>query len=274
MNDPDDTPRRATGEVAATAVPDAAEQPAGAEPRGWWRAGPFLAALTLATALLGQFFLGLIAILLLVSDTRRSTEARLAGAAVMVWALFTATPLGAGPWVGLLLLGAAAGLWGRLAWRTRRRLRLLPAAGAVAAAALAVVHVVPYGLRAPTVSPDEAVQRALTARGAGRVAATRLLVERSRLRVVQRPFWYVVFYEPHPDKAFTADREPCFSRAETLTVDGLDGRVRRVGVADARARDGGCLALPQGTGRDLRPVPVVEGSGLRQGTGRGSHPVP
>jgi hypothetical protein len=167
----------------------------------------------------------------------------------------------------MLLLAAAA--YAVACWQQRadRAAAARTAGFAAVALGFAVLNVAPYGLRHPTLDKPAALARAVAA-SRGEVKATQAQVVRTRERFDQRPIYLVLLFEPNANAATDADGEPCFRREEVHVVDGITGAVDRRGlidqmmltpsryqVAQARAKDGNCLPLPVGTGRNVVPIP-------------------
>jgi hypothetical protein len=231
--------------------------------------------------LLGQFFLGLIAILLLIGDTTRDPAVRLGGGLLIAWWMSVWTLDSLPPWWGFGLLVATAVAFAVAAAR-QRAVPARAAASALLAAtclALAGLNLWPYGLRSRSVGRLDAERRAVAAlhdgtarrlgardfwrfgltalddsHGATAVAATAAQTVGSRFRFTQTPIWYVVLLEPNRTVPTTADGEPCFARSETVVVDALSGGVTRLGVRTALDKDNGCLRLKYGT-RDVLHAP-------------------
>lgn len=246
----------------APAVP--AAEPA-AEPgvRRWWQRLPFLVLVGVLPLPFGMFFLGFIAIALLLSDTTRESEVRAGGGVLLFWWAYSFREGNTSPYFGAILLTIAAVLLAR-GWRLRitggRRgwEAWAPLAGALLAAGLSVAVLVPYGYRSAEVTREEAA-RAVFAERAARpwkgFAANDYLVDPGRLRVIHKPVWYVAVYERNPTVRTTADGQPCFSTREVWRVDGLDGSVSRAISDEARVAGDPCLPIKIGTARDLKPAP-------------------
>lgn len=260
------------------------EQPGGqADPseRRWFRSNPFLILTGGLLVVIGSYFLGLIAIVLLAGDRSRDTESRIGGAVLIFSWMFIWTLPGASPYAAFSLLAIAAYFLGRSAWQRRRgSVRAgwrVPAGLAVGAAALGVLALVPYGVRSSEFDADEAARRVVAGRSDGTsrqvrpadflvygelawqddfrpVEASQQLVATARLRFTNTPIFYVVLFEQNPKTARTGDGEPCFSSSETHSVHGLSGEVVNLGRLEANDEDGGCLQLPRGTRADLEPV--------------------
>ncbi|HVE62962.1 MAG TPA: hypothetical protein VNB94_04080 [Mycobacteriales bacterium] len=249
--------------------------------RAWYRRNAFLTVIGGVLVVIGNFFLGLIAVVLLAGDRTRDADSRVGGAVLIFAWMFIWTLPGASPYAGFALLGIAAWFLLRSArrratgavragWRT-------PAALGVAATALAVLGLVPYGVRSADFDADTAVTKALAARANGDdrevrpadfavygglafqedfdpIRPAQRLVAPARFRFTNAPIYYVVLLQQNPTTASTGDGEPCFSASETLTVHGITGQVVNLGRQDARAEDGTCLPLLRGTRDDLAPV--------------------
>lgn len=253
--------------------------PAGADPfRGptansadgapWWR---HLAVILLLAALtrIGFYFAGVVAMLILLTDLRRHPYTRLGGTIAIAWWTFVWARSSVPPLLGLGLLVLAAGAY---IVATVQQLRTPVAAVrnatlALAVAALAVLNVVPYGMKAARFDKAEALSRAVAA-SRGDIRATHAQIARTRERFDQRPIYLVLLFEPNALAATTSDGEPCFRREEVHVVDGLSGAVDRRGLIDelmlapsryqlavAREKDGNCLPLPRGTSRDIVRIP-------------------
>jgi len=242
----------------------------GPRPAPWWRHLTVIVALALLPRV-GLYFCGLIAMVLLFSDQRRNHYTRLGGTLLIGWWTFAWARSGIPPLVGVLLLGASAAAFAVAARQqsTRRVAMARTTSLAAVAGVLAVLNVVPWGTRSATFGEDAALMKALAASD-GRVRATHAQVAATRERIIQRPLFVVLLFEPNGTTAETLDGEPCFRRAEVHVVDGLDGSVGRVDlvdrlllatrtsdVAEAREKDGFCLPLPRGTHRDIVPVPTA-----------------
>lgn len=261
-----------------TAVERTATRPA----RSWFRSNGFIAFLAIPWPYLGFFFLGFIAIVLLSGDRSRDLPSRVGGSVLIFAWIYAWTLAGfVTPYVGFTVFGIAAYY---LATSARRRRSgdapggwATPAVLAATATALAVVGLVPHGVRSARFDADEAATRVLAAREAGTartistsdvlvygaralqdefepVEAEQRLVEPARFRFTNAPIYYVVLFEQNPETARTGDGEPCFSASETLTIHGISGDVVNLGRQDAREEDGGCLPLLRGTRADLEPV--------------------
>lgn len=265
---------------ASTSSPATPAAPSATQ-RRWYRTNAFLSFTGGVLVVIGNFFLGLIAVVLLAGDRSRDTESRIGGAVLIFAWMFTWTLPGASPYAAFALLAIAAWFLLRSArnratgavaggWRS-------PAVLGFAAAALAVLGLVPYGVRSPDFTSDEAVTRALAARASdadrevrpadflvyGQLAfqddfapvdPAQRLVAKARFRFTNAPLYYVVLLEQNPTRALTGDGEPCFSASETLTVHGITEDVVNLGRQDALDADGGCLRLLRGTREDLEPV--------------------
>ncbi len=249
--------------------------------RPWYRRTPFLVFTGGVLVVVGNYFLGLIAVVLLAGDRTRDPDSRIGGAVLIFAWMFTWTLPGASPYVAFALLGIAAAFLGRSALARRagridREWRGVAALAAVAAL-LAVLSLVPYGVRSSRFDADEAAAKVLAARvdGTSRdvgpgdfpvfgalafqddfrpITPSRQLVAPARLRFTNTPIYYVVLFEQNPNTALTGDGEPCFSASETHSVHGLSGEVVHLGRQDARKKDGGCLPLPRGTRTDIEDL--------------------
>ena len=257
-----------------------ADPPAGS--RRWFRTNTFLAFAGGVLVLLGNQFLGLIAVVLLAGDRTRDRSSRIGGAVLVFAWIMTWGPSGApSPYASFALFAIAAVFLGQ-STRQRRSGDVpggwrAPAGLAAAAGALAVLALVPYGMRGSAFDEDAAVERVLAARADGSarrvrpadfavygrlafqsdfdpVQASQRLVAPSRLRFTSAPIYYVVLLEQNPTTKLTGDGEPCFSASETHTVHGRSGRVVNLGRVDALKDDGGCLQLPRGTRSELEPI--------------------
>lgn len=253
------------------AAPTAMNPPPGADESAgspWWR---HLAVVLLLAALtrVGFYFAGLVAMLIVLTDLRRHQYTRLGGTLVLAWWTFLWGRSGVPPLIGFGLLGLAAGCFAVAAAGQpgHRAAVIRNAVLAAVAAALALLNIVPYGLDSPTLTKNEALERAITARR-GDIEATHAQVVRTRERFDQRPVYLVLLFELNKVTAKTRDGEPCFTREEVHYVDGLNGAVDRsrlvdrlmlavdrYQVATAREEDGNCLPLPRGTSRDIVTVP-------------------
>lgn len=234
----------------------------------WWRN---LAVIVLLAALtrVGFYFTGVVAMLILLSDLRRHPYTRLGGTITIAWWTFVWARASVPPLVGLGLLLAAAAAF---AVATQQQFAapiaaVRNAALALTAVALALLNIVPYGLKAPRFGKQEALARAVAA-SRGAIRATHAQVARTRERFDQRPVYLVLLFEPNTVAATTSDGEPCFRREEVHVVDGITGGVdqsrlvdrlmlapSRYQLAQAREKDGNCLPLPYGTRRDIVPIP-------------------
>jgi hypothetical protein len=218
---------------------------------------------------IGFYFAGLVALLIFLTDLRRHPYTRLGGSLVIAWWTFVWARASVPPLIGLALMVAAGGAYAVAVVQQFRQ----PAAAARNAAlaavsvALALLNVVPYGLRAARLDKREALARAVAA-SRGDVHATHAQVARTRRRFDQRPVYLVLLFEPNAVAATTEDGEPCFRREEVHVVDGIDGSVDRRSVidrlmlapnsyqlAEARKKDGNCLPLPRGTNKDVVRIP-------------------
>lgn len=255
--------RRVTGRGARTVLDDAADEAAaGPARRAWWQRVPVLVAVGVVPVPFGLYFLGFIAIAMLLSDRTRETPVKAGGAVALFWWAYSFRQGDTSPFVAAPLLVVAAVLFGQ-SFLARRRgdaegPAWVPAAAAAGAAAMAVVAFVPYGYRSAEISREDAVRRVVAERAARpwhRIAAASYLVEGGRARLVHTPEWFVALYEKNPTVARTADGQTCFSRREVWRVNGLDGAVARVTFDDAASGDEKCLPLRVGTEQDLRPVP-------------------
>ncbi|MEP7055329.1 MAG: hypothetical protein ABI912_08790 [Actinomycetota bacterium] len=207
--------------------------------------------------------------LLFLTDLRRHPYTRLGGTLVIAWWTFVWARASVPPLIGLGMLLAAGGAYVVAVVQQIRRPVATMRNGALAAAcfALALLNVVPYGLRSPDLTKQQALNRAVAA-SRGDVHATQAQIARTRRRFDQRPVFLVLLFEPNAVAATTQDGEPCFRREEVHVVDGLTGAVDQRGVidrlmlapgsyqlAEARKKDGNCLPLPRGTSKDVVPIP-------------------
>lgn len=266
-----------------TGEPDVPDTGAPPTARAWFRRLPVIFGVGLVVGFLGQFFLGLVVIALLISDQTRPDWVRAGGALLLGWWLAVWTLDSTPPWLGALLLGLAAAAFVAAA-RARRKdsAGWSVATGVVAAACLglAALNLWPHGLRHRDVSRSDAERAAVTAiqDGSARTLESRDVVRyglaalashdepplratavqtvASRFRFTQTPIWYVVAFEPNPTVPTTLDGEPCFKRSETVVVDALSGAVTRLGVRTALEEDNGCLRLKLGTRRELHAPPA------------------
>ncbi|HVE99710.1 MAG TPA: hypothetical protein VNA12_11085 [Mycobacteriales bacterium] len=249
--------------------------------RPWFRRNPLIVLLGGVLVVVGNYFLGLIAIVLLAGDRTRDIPSRIGGAVLVFSWMFVWTLPGVSPYVGFTLFAIAAYYLLRSAWLRRRGdVPLgwrLPAALGAGAAVLAVVGLAPYGVRTSGFDEDEAARRVLAARTAGTdrqvtradfatygglafqedfepVDAAQRLVAAARFRFTNAPIYYVVLFEENSTTKRTGDGEPCFSASETLTIHGITGDVVNLGRHDALEEDGGCLRLLRGTRAELEPV--------------------
>jgi hypothetical protein len=230
--------------------------------RRWWQTVPLLLLLGVVAPPFGLYFLGFIAIALLLTDVTRETEVRAGGAVLLFWWAWSFREGDTTPYFGVILLAIGATLFARVAvrrLRAGRRDAWLPGVVALLAVAFGVASFVPYGYREPTVTREEAARLVFAERAAHpwrRIDASSYLVDRGRLRLVHKPVWYVTVYERNPTVELTVDKQPCFSRREVWGVDALDGSVSRVTYDEARAGGDPCLPLRAGTKDDLRPAPL------------------
>jgi hypothetical protein len=262
---------RSPDHVAAAGPPtsdDVARAESTPKAAPWWRHLGVIVALALLP-MVSLYFCGFIAMVILLSDQRRDRYVRLGGVLLIGWWTFTCARNGVPPAFGLVLLAAAAAAYIVAARRQPDvAARARTVALAVVAGALALLNVVPWGMRSARFGKQEALRLAAEA-SSGRVRATHAQVAAARERIVQRPVYLVLLFEPNPATATTADGEPCFRRAEVHYVDGIDGSVDRVDlvdrlilanhsslVAEAREKDGFCLPLPRGTRNDIVPIPA------------------
>ena len=260
----------------------AAGAPAAPRSRSWFRSTAFIAFLAIPWPFLGFYFLGFIAIVLLSGDRSRDLASRIGGSVLIFAWIYTWTLAGfVTPYVGFTVFGIAAYYLLSSAQRRRRgALRgswAAPAALGAIAVVLAVVGLVPHGVRAARFDADEAAERVIAARDRGTarkisssdvlvygaralqedwapIDAAQRLVEPARFRFTNAPIYYVVLFEESSEAARTGDGEPCFSASETLTIHGITGEVINLGRQDAREEDGGCQPLLRGTRADLEPV--------------------
>jgi hypothetical protein len=254
----DDTVARPAGPVTGDA---AAFDPAS---RRWWQRLPVVLAVGALPVPFGLYFLAFVGIGLLLWDRSRESEIRAGGAVLLFWWAYSFREGDTTPYFGIVLLGVAAVLLVRGAWRRRGGAgspvgRLwAPVLGAALAVVMAVVAFVPYGYRAPEVSRAEALRRTLAERQARPwhdIDAESYLVDRGRVRFVHKPLWFVVLFEPSREVERTADGQPCFSRREVWQVDAISGAVSRVSFDEARIVSDKCLPIRMGTADDLKPLP-------------------
>ena len=229
--------------------------------RRWWQRLPFLVLVGVLPLPFGMFFLGFIAIALLLTDLTRESEVRGGGLALLVWWTYSFREGDTSPYVGVVLLSIAAVLLAR-GWRLRVakgagvRDWWGPLAGALLAAVLGVVVIYPYGYRSFEVTREAAAREAFEARGPQpRFTATDYLVDRGRLRVIHKPVWYVVVYERNATIPRTRDDQPCFSRREVWRVDALNGSAKRATFDEASVGGDPCLPIRLGTEKDLKSAP-------------------
>lgn len=251
--------------------------------RAWYRRSAFIAMLGGVLVVRGNFWLGLIAIVLLAGDRTRDLAVRIGGSVLIVAWMFTWTLPGVSPYVGFTLFSIAA-YYLLSSARSRHRGEVAhgwraPLALGAASVVLAVVGLVPYGVRSRGWDEDAAARRARAARAAGddrRVArgdvlvygagafqddfdpvdAQHRLVEPARFRFTNAPIYYVVLFEENDETRRTGDGEPCFVASETLTVHGVSGEVVNLGRYDAVEEDGFCLPLLRGTRDHIEPIEV------------------
>lgn len=245
--------------MADSVTPVPREAPPG---RRWWQRLPFLLLVGVAPLPFGLYFLGFIAIALLLSDSTREPEVRAGGSVLLFWWAYSFREGDTSPYFGALLLAIAAVLMVR---GVRRRLERgwraawAPAVGALLAVAMGVVVFVPYGYRGFDVTREAAAERVFEERATHPwkgIRATSYLVERGRLRVIHKPVWYVAVFEKNATVDKTADKQPCFSRREVWRVDALDGTVTRATYDEASVGDDPCLPIRMGTEADLLPAPA------------------
>lgn len=246
----------------ATATETAPGEAAAARGRAFWQRLPVLLAVGVAPVPFGFYFMGFIAMAMLLSDRTRDVDARAGGTVALFWWSYMFRQGDTSPYLSVVLLAVAGTLFARSALARRRGTARGPAwvpAGAVLGlAACAVAGFVPYGYRGHEVGREEAVHRVVEERAARPwrgIGAEQYLAERGRLRLVHKPVWYVALYEPHPTIPATADRQPCFARREVWRVDGLTGAVSRATYDEAHAGGDPCLPVRAGTASDLRPLP-------------------
>jgi hypothetical protein len=248
--------------TTADPAPAPTDPPAPRAVRRWWQRLPFLVLVGVVPLPFGLFFMGFIAIALLLSDRTRENEVRAGGAVLLLWWTYSFREGDTSPYLGVALLAIAAVLLGRAVrkrvvsggWRSAAG----PLGAALLAAALGVVVLVPYGYRDYDVTREEAARSVLAERAARPwkvTKATDYLVEGGRLRVIHKPVWYVAVYERNPELPRTADNQPCFSRREVWRVDGLDGSVEKTVYDDASVGGDPCLPIRLGTEHDLKPIP-------------------
>lgn len=255
-------------------LPVLPEQPGDSgEPAGrpWFRTGWFLFATGGVAVYLGLQFVGLIAVVLLVGDRTRERSLRIGAAVLIFWWTFTVATAGslgngAVPYLHFALLAISAVFLGRTVLDRREqpwRLRLGPSVLLLLAAVLAVVHLVPYGVRSPSVDRVRAVQLVAEERrgdAEGQIRATKALPQLARTPVLQKPFWLVATFEPHPDRAETDGGEPCFRRIQTYVVDALDRQVRRSDdliEAEGEDDEDDCLEVDAATVERLVDLPTA-----------------
>jgi hypothetical protein len=228
--------------------------------RAWWQRLPFVLLVGVLPVPFGLYFLGFIAMALLLSDRTRDTEVRAGGAVALFWWAYAFRQGDTTPYVAAPLLVTAAALFAVSAWKRRTERTgpvWLPAVAAVVLLGFAVAAFVPYGYRPRDVTRDAAVRAVVAERTAHPwkgIAATAYLAEGGRTRFVHTPLWFVVLYEPNATVARTADNEPCYARREVWKVNALDGAVSRVTSDEASAGGDPCLPVRQGTGKDVRPL--------------------
>jgi hypothetical protein len=229
--------------------------------RRWWQTLPALFVVGVLPVPFGLYFLSFIAIGMLLIDPTRESEVKGGGLVLLFWWAYSFREGDTSPYFGGFLLLVAAALLARGALKRRRTSRpdaWVPALGAVFAAVMAVLAVVPYGYRSAEIGRDDALARTVAERRAHPwkgIDATSYLVDRGRLRFVHTPVWYVVLYERNPSVAETVDKQPCFARREVWRVDALDGSVGRATYDEARVGHDPCLPLRAGTSKDLHAVP-------------------
>jgi hypothetical protein len=234
----------------------------------WWR---HLAVVLLLAALarVGLYFAGLVGLLIFLTDLRRHPYTRLGGSLVIAWWTFVWARASVPPLTGLALMLAAGAAYAVASWQQLRQPAAAARNAALAGAAvvLALLNVVPYGMRAAKLDKAQALARAVAV-SRGDVHATDAQVAKTRARFDQRPVYLVLLFEPNANAATTSDGEPCFRREEVHVVDGIDGTVDRRGLidrlmltpnsyqlAEARKKDGNCLPLPRGTRKDVVRIP-------------------
>jgi hypothetical protein len=256
------------GQTTAVGEGDANTSGAGAvAAKPWWRNLGVILALA-ALPRIGLGFAGLVAMMLLFTDQRRHPYTRLGGTLLIGWWTFLWARSGVPILFGLGLLGASAACFGVAAMQSQEpTARIRNAVIAALAALLAVLNVFPWGTRKAEFDKAAALTRAMQATQR-EVKPTHAQVTKTRERFVQRPLYLVLLFEPNEKTAQTGDGEPCFRRAEVHVVDALDGSVDRTdlvdrlmlvpgrySVAQARERDGFCLPLPRGSGKDIVRIP-------------------
>lgn len=248
-------------------TPDVLEPPA---TRKWWQRVPFLLLVGVLPVPFGMFFLGFIAIGLLLSDATRESEVRAGGSVLLFWWAYSFREGTPSPYVATMLLAIATALFAR-GWRRRvtSGVPMAQASGllgcALLAGALSVLVVVPYGYRSPEISREDAARRVFAERSVRpwKVAApSSYLVDPGRVRVatpteIHKPVWYVVLYERNATVERTKDNQPCFSRREVWRVDALDGSLRKATFDEATVVEDPCLPIKLGTEKDLKPAPPV-----------------
>ncbi|HEV2999358.1 MAG TPA: hypothetical protein VGW75_01370 [Solirubrobacteraceae bacterium] len=246
-----------------TDTPVTPDQSAPPARRRWWQRLPFLVLVGVLPLPFGMFFLGFIAIALLLSDMTRESEVRAGGGVLLLWWAYSFREGETSPYLGVAMLAVAAVLLAR-GWRRRvtsgepAGSPWAPLGGAALAAALGVVVLVPYGYKAPELTREDAARRVFAERAARpwKVAkATDYLVDPGRLRVIHKPVWYVAVYERNPAVPRTQDGQPCFAKREVWRVDALDGTLRKATFDEASVGGDPCLPIKLGTEKDLAPAP-------------------
>lgn len=239
---------------------DQPDQPAR---RAWYRRLPVLLVVGVLPVPFGLYFLGFIAMAMLLSDRTRDVPVKAGGALTLFWWAYTFRQGDTTPFVAAPLLVIAAALFAQSAWQRRTERTgpvWLPALCAAGLLALAVAAWVPDGYRPARITRDDAVRRVVaerTARPWRGIKATDYFAEGGRARLVHTRLWYVVLYERNATVERTVDGETCFSRREVWKVNALDGKVSRVTYDEASAGDDPCLPVRAGTQRDLREVPAA-----------------
>lgn len=258
------------GGMTTDSLPPDLDLPEESTRRPWYRSAWVIGILGGVMVGMGAFYIGLIAIILLVGDRTREPAVRIGAAVLIFWWTFAvwatrSSGNGALPYVGFALLAIAAVFLTRASLERRgapwaQRLGVTLLAGL--AAALAVLQLVPFGVRSPDVDQHRALALAVEHRADGtgeQIEATQALVVLARYLVVQRPYWVVAMFEPHQDTTKTRDGEPCFGRAQTYLVDGLSGEVQTIKdileADDDEDDDDGCLPVGGTRVDDLVELP-------------------
>lgn len=261
-----------TTHTTTSTTPGPAGGPVDGDARSpWWRHLAFVL-LLVALARFSLYAATLVGMVIFFSDQRRNLFTRLGGTILMAWWLLTWSWSAAPPVIAmtLLVLSAVGYVMAARSEQGHRWAVVRNGAFAAVAVALAVLNVVPWGLREATIDGDEALRIALAAKR-GSVDPTDAQVVPTRERFTQRPVYAVLLFERDGART-TADGEPCFRRLDTHIVDGLDGAADRRTVtqwatldplldvtadevAEGRKSDGYCLPVPRGISKVIRPVP-------------------